>query len=49
MNEIVNMFLLAVDKFMSEMHLRQPGFAYNTCKVQRAFASMFHNFFDKNI
>ena len=26
MNEIVNKFLLAGDKFMPEMHLRQPGF-----------------------
>ena len=26
MNEIVNKFLLAGDKFMLEMHLRQPGF-----------------------
>ena len=26
MNEIVNKFLLVGDKFMSEMHLRQPGF-----------------------
>ena len=26
MNEIVNNFLLAGDKFMPEMHLRQPGF-----------------------
>ena len=26
MNEILNKFLLAGDKFMSEMHLRQPGF-----------------------
>ena len=29
MNEIVNMFLLAGDKFMSEMHLRQLGFTYS--------------------
>ena len=29
MNEIVNMFLLGGDKFMPEMHLRQPGFAYS--------------------
>ena len=29
MNEIVNMFLLTGDKFMPEMHLRQPGFAYS--------------------
>ena len=28
MNEIVNKFLLARDKFMPEMHLKQPGFAY---------------------
>ena len=27
MNEIVNKFLLAGDKFMPEMHLKQPGFA----------------------
>ena len=25
MNEIVNKFLLVGDKFMPEMHLRQPG------------------------
>ena len=32
MNEMVNKFLLARDKFMSEMHLRQPGFAYSACR-----------------
>ena len=32
MNEIVNKFLLAGDKFMSEMHWKQPGFAYGTCR-----------------
>ena len=31
MNEIVNMFSLAREKFMSEMHLRQPGFMYSAC------------------
>ena len=31
MNKIVNKFLLLGDKFMSEMHLRQPGFTYNAC------------------
>ena len=31
MNEIVNKFLLAGDKFMPEMHLRQPGFTYSVC------------------
>ena len=29
MNEIVNKSLLAGDKVMSEMHLRQPGFTYS--------------------
>ena len=29
MNEIVNKFLLAGDKVMSEMHLKQPGFTYS--------------------
>ena len=32
MNEIVNKFLLAGDKFMPEMHLRQPGLTCITCK-----------------
>ena len=31
MNEIVNKFLLAGEKIMTEMHLRQPGFAYSAC------------------
>ena len=31
MNEIVNKFLLAGDKFMPEMHLKHPGFTYGAC------------------
>ena len=31
MNQIVNKLLLVGDKFMPEMHLRQPGFTYSTC------------------
>ena len=31
MNEIVNKFLLAGDKFMHEMHLKQFGFTYSAC------------------
>ena len=31
MNEIINMFLLVGDKFMPEMHLKQPGFTYSAC------------------
>ena len=29
MNEIVNTFLLTGNKFMPEMHLKQPGFTYS--------------------
>ena len=31
MNKIENKFLLAGDKFMPEMHLKQPGFTYSPC------------------
>ena len=31
MNDIINKFLLAGDKFMLEMHLRQPRFTYSAC------------------
>ena len=31
MNNVINKFLLAGDKFMPEMHLRQPRFVYSTC------------------
>ena len=31
MNEIVNKLLLVCDKFMPEMHLKQPGFTYSAC------------------
>ena len=29
MNNTINKFLLAGDKFMPEMHLQQPGFTYS--------------------
>ena len=32
MNDILNKFLLVGDKFMPEMHLRQPGFTYSACE-----------------
>ena len=32
MYQIVNKFLLAEDKFMPEIHLRQPGFTYSACR-----------------
>ena len=31
MNDIINKFLLAGDKFMPKMHLRQPQFTYSAC------------------
>ena len=31
MNAIVNTFLLAGDKYMPEMHLKQPGLTYSAC------------------
>ena len=31
MNDIVNKILMAGDKFMSEIHLKQPGFTYSDC------------------
>ena len=31
MNNRISKFLLAGDKFMPEMHLRQPGFTYSAC------------------
>ena len=56
MNEIVNRFLLAGDKFMSEMHLKQPSFTYSTCgpftKNKERIEKFMHtgdtNFFYKN-
>ena len=32
MNEIVNKFLLAGNNFMPEIHLKQPGFTFSTCR-----------------
>ena len=31
MNEMMNKLLLVGDKFMPEMHLKQPGFTYSAC------------------
>ena len=31
MKKIVNTFLSTGDKFMPEMHLKQPGFTYSAC------------------
>ena len=33
-NNIINKYLLAGDKFMPEMHLRQPRFVYSACGLK---------------
>ena len=33
MNEIVNKFLLAGDKLIPEIHLKQPRFTYSACRL----------------
>ena len=56
MNEIVNKFLLAGDKFMPEMHLKQPGFTYSACgpftrnkeRIEKFMATGNTNFIYKN-
>ena len=32
MNKTINKLLLAEDKFMPEMHLKEPGFTYSACE-----------------
>ena len=32
MDEIVNKFFFAGDRFMPEMNLKQPGFTHNACE-----------------
>ena len=32
MNKTINKFLLAGDKFIHNIHLRQPVFTYSTCE-----------------
>ena len=44
MNEILNRFLLAGDKLMPEMHVKQPGFIYSVCgpftKIKKELKSL---------
>ena len=44
MNETINKFLMAGDNFMTEMHLRQPGFTYSACghlqKIKKELKSL---------
>ena len=56
MNEIVNKFLLTGDKFMPEMHLKQPEFTYsaggqftkNKEKIQKLKKTGDTNYINKN-
>ena len=32
MNDIIHPFLLADDKFMAEIHSKQPGYTFSACK-----------------
>ena len=56
MNEIVNKFLLAGDKFIPEMHLKQPGFTYSACgpfaknkeRIEKFMATGNTNFINEN-
>ena len=44
MNKIISRFLLAGDKFMPEMHLKQPGFTHSACdhllKIKKEFRNL---------
>ena len=33
MNEIINKFLLTGEKFMPELHLKEPEFTYSACRL----------------
>ena len=33
MNEIINKFLLTRNKYMTELHLKQPGLIYSACSL----------------
>ena len=56
MNEIVNKFLSAGDKFMPEMHLKQPGFTQSACepfnknkeRIQKFTETGYTNYIYKN-
>ena len=49
MNVIVNKFLLAGDKFMPKMHLRQPGFTYLACGSFTKHKQRIQKFMQKEI
>ena len=56
MNDIINKFLLAGDKFIPEMHLRKPGFTYSACgsftknkqRIQKSMQTLDKKYIYKN-
>ena len=56
MNEIVNKFLWDGDKFMPEIHLKQPGYNYSACgpftknkeRIQNSIQTRNTNYIYKN-
>ena len=56
MNEIVNKLLLAGDKFVPELHLKQPGFTYSACgpftrkkeRIEKFMQTRNTDFIDRN-
>ena len=57
MNNLINKFLLAGDKFMPEIHLRQPQFTYSASgpftrheeRIQKFKATGYTNYVFKNL
>ena len=44
MNDTINKFLLAGDKFMPEMHLKQPQFTHSACGPFTKNKEIIHKF-----
>ena len=44
MNKIIKKFLLNEDKFMPELHLKQPGCVYSTCGLFAKYWEGIRNF-----
>ena len=43
-NKISNTFLSTGDKFMAELHLKQPGFTYSACGKFTKHPEIIHKF-----
>ena len=49
MNQMINKFLLADDRFMPEMHLKQLGFTYSACGPFTKYKKEFKNLYKQGI